>query len=229
MRKSRAQLFLVFRVDGHLRCKWRQFFWWKFYVSTQTSKDWRGRRGGTTKSRMRSNFCWWWKKKWTVSLKSVASNEVTWRAGGEEERRRAGGPWEGHDAPRRHRSAALQLLFTRGFISLLLVRPFVFGLLLRAYSLVSLSLHVPLGAECYVVWSSQRLHNWPQSAIFQRKKKRNSKLNFEAYYHYVVCGRELIDRSARRLSAVRIRDMLVFCVSFHRIVIINWGSVHLRN
>ena len=64
---------------------------------------------------------------------------------------------------------------------------------------------------------------------FSSAKKRNSKLNFEAYYHYVVCGRELIDRSARRLSAVRIRDMLVFCVSFHRIVIINWGSVHLRN
>ena len=110
---------------------------------------------------------------------------------------------------------------------------FVLSFLACSYELIhsslSLSLHVPLGAECYVVWSSQRLHNWPQSAIFQRKKKRNSKLNFEAYYHYVVCGRELIDRSARRLSAVRIRDMLVFCVSFHRIVIINWGSVHLRN
>ena len=110
---------------------------------------------------------------------------------------------------------------------------FVLSFLACSYELIHSSLSLSLSTSLWVpsVMLCGRVKDCTigLNRPFSSAKKRNSKLNFEAYYHYVVCGRELIDRSARRLSAVRIRDMLVFCVSFHRIVIINWGSVHLRN
>jgi hypothetical protein len=55
---------------------------------------------------------------------------------------------------------------------------FVLSFLACSYELIhsSLSLHVPLGAECYAVWPSQRLHNWPESAILSAKETSTLKL-----------------------------------------------------